>query len=392
MNCTGQETVTYLDNSATTPLDSRVLTAMTGAAEVFANPSSLHRAGCAAAALLSDARDALARAAGLRQGDNCNVIFTGSGSEANNLALLGTARAKSHRDSDRIIITDSEHPSVTRCAERLAHEGFEVVKIPTRGGRLDLDALRAEASRGAFAVSLMLVNNETGALYDIPAAAACVRSVCPGAYIHCDAVQGFLRVALPALGREVDMISVSAHKIHGPKGVGALLVSPAMLRRRAISPVIYGGGQESGLRSGTENVIGIAGFGKAAELAAEHFDGNAAAMAELYSYAADRLRAAGVTLNIPENPVHHIISLTLPGIKSQTMLNFLSARGICVSSGSACSSHDRHISPTLLAFGLNERGADCTLRVSLSRFNARDDIDRLTSALSDGISSLIRIK
>jgi cysteine desulfurase len=382
----------YLDNSATTALSAGVKEAMVAAMEIYGNPSSLHTAGDEAHRLLNTAREQIYSAVGVRQADGWRAVFTASGSEANNLAILGAARAKKHFSSKRILLTDSEHPSVARAVEALTREGFEAVYISTRGGALDMVQLRNEAMKGVFLASFMLVNNETGALYDIDAAARAIRAVSPDALIHCDAVQGFLRQALPRVSCGIDMISVSAHKIHGPKGVGALIISPTVIKRRALIPVIYGGGQEEGLRSGTENLVGIAGFGKAVAEGRLALAPNADKLRGLYSYATERLSALGVTLNVPERHVDHIISVTVPNIKSQTMLNFLSARGICVSSGSACSSHDKKLSPALRAFGLDDKAADSTIRVSLCPENTAEDIDALVSALADGMRSLVKIK
>lgn len=380
----------YLDNSATTALSGAVKAAMCDAMECFGNPSSLHTAGQESARILAAARDDVRRAAGYRLSDKAEVIFTGSGSEANNLAILGAARAKSHLSSHRILITDSEHPSVTNSAMRLTAEGFEVVMIPTRGGKIDIGALDTELHKGAFLVSMMLVNNETGAVYDIRTAAEHTKRICPDALFHCDAVQGFLRVPLPV--NCADMISVSAHKIHGPKGTGALLVSQNVMRRRALSPVIYGGGQEAGLRSGTENLVGIAGFAAACREGAEAFKSNDETIRMLCERCMEAVSAAGARVNLPERHAGHILSVSLPAIKSQTMLNYLSSKGICVSSGSACSSHDRHVSPTLRAFGLSDRDADCTIRVSLCADNLPEEIDAFGEALREGIERLVRIK
>ena len=382
----------YLDNSATTALSQGVKDTMLAAMEIYGNPSSLHTAGDEAHRLLNAAREQVYAAVGVRQIEGWRVVFTASGSEANNLAILGAARAKKHFASKRILTTDSEHPSVAKAIEALTHEGFEAVQISTRGGALDMVQLRNEAMKGVFMASFMLVNNETGALYDIDAAARAIRAVCPDALIHCDAVQGFLRQNLPRASSGIDMISISAHKIHGPKGVGALIVSPAAIKRRALTPVVYGGGQEEGLRAGTENLIGIAGFGKAVSEGRLAVTPNADKLRRLYLYAAERLSALDVVLNVPEKHVDHIISITVPNIKSQTMLNFLSARGICVSSGSACSSHDKKISSALRAFGLDDRAADSTIRVSLCPENMREDIDALVFALSEGMRSLVKIK
>lgn len=380
----------YLDNSATTAPSEGVIDAMTAAARCYGNPSSVHAAGLESAALLRSCRAEVAAAFGLRRSDDFHIIFTASGSEANNLAIRGTALAKKRRISNRIITTDSEHPSVANTAASLAAEGFEVVKIPTRGGALDMAALERELDSGALMVSLMLVNNETGARYDVERAFRMAHAKNPEIVTHCDAVQGFMRIKFTPASLGADLVSVSAHKIHGPKGVGALCVAPGMIRAKRLAPVIYGGGQEEGFRSGTENLIDIAGFARACTEARENAERDAAHMDELYRHALDVLPAAGVRLNLPTNAAGHIVSLTLPGIGSETMLHFLSEKGIFVSAGSACSSHAHGPSGTLLAFGLSPADADRTLRVSFGSQNTVDDIDRLADALRDGIGRLVR--
>ena len=380
----------YLDNSATTAPSEGVIDAMTAAARCYGNPSSVHAAGLESAALLRSCRAEVAAAFGLRRSDDFHIIFTASGSEANNLAIRGTALAKKRRISNRIITTDSEHPSVANTAASLAAEGFEVVKIPTRGGALDMAALERELDSGALMVSLMLVNNETGARYDVERAFRMAHAKNPEIVTHCDAVQGFMRIKFTPASLGADLVSVSAHKIHGPKGVGALCVAPGMIRAKRLAPVIYGGGQEEGFRSGTENLIDIAGFARACTEARENAERDAAHMDELYRHALDVLPAAGVRLNLPTNTAGHIVSLTLPGIRSETMLHFLSEKGIFVSAGSACSSHAHGPSGTLLAFGLSPADADRTLRVSFGSQNTVDDIDRLADALRDGIGRLVR--
>lgn len=380
----------YLDNSATTAPSEGVIDAMTAAARCYGNPSSVHAAGLESAALLRSCRAEVAAAFGLRRSDDFHIIFTASGSEANNLAIRGTALAKKRRISNRIITTDSEHPSVANTAASLAAEGFEVVKIPTRGGALDMAALERELDSGALMVSLMLVNNETGARYDVERAFRMAHAKNPEIVTHCDAVQGFMRIKFTPASLGADLVSVSAHKIHGPKGVGALCIAPGMIRAKRLAPVIYGGGQEEGFRSGTENLIDIAGFARACTEARENAERDAAHMDELYRHALDVLPAAGVRLNLPTNAAGHIVSLTLPGIRSETMLHFLSEKGIFVSAGSACSSHAHGPSGTLLAFGLSPADADRTLRVSFGSQNTVDDIDRLADALRDGIGRLVR--
>ncbi|MBP5173385.1 MAG: cysteine desulfurase [Clostridia bacterium] len=377
----------YLDNSATTRLCPEAAEAMTDALSSFANPSSLHSAGAEAADLLGSSRRTLLAVSGLPEG--FTAVFTGSGSAANNLALIGAGRSGKHFSSRRIILTDSEHPSVNNTVAALEREGFEAVMIPTPGGRLDEKVFSAEIAKGAAAVSLMLVNNETGAYYGVEEAFAEARRVCPGALMHCDAVQGFMRVPLPG---NADMITVSAHKIHGPKGVGALFLSRDVIKKKSLSPLIYGGGQESGLVSGTENTPGIAGFSAAAAAAASRRAADSGKLALLRRMTVDAVEKAGARVNIPYRRVDHIVSVTLPGIKSQTMLNYLSAGGICVSSGSACSSHDRRISRSLKAFGLSDADADCTVRVSLSAENTPEEIEAFGERLAEGISRLVRAK
>ncbi len=382
----------YLDNSATTLLAPEVRDAMLEVWENVGNPSSLHSSGMTAKRRLESARTSLLASAGLRSSD-WQAIFCGSGSEANNLAILGSAHDKRHLDSRRILITDSEHASVSNTAEILVSRGFELVSIPTKGGELDLEILEKEAKKGVCLASFMLVGNETGAVYDIERAAEIIKKICPTALIHCDAIQGFMRIPLPK-AQNIDFFSVSAHKIHGPAGVGALFLRRELIKKRYLCPVIFGGGQEEGLRSGTENLAGAVGFAKAAEIMKPMMDENYAHLLELSSYAIEKVTEAGANVNLPINRAPHILSITLPRIKSQTMLNLLSAGGVCVSSGSACSSNskNRHVSSALRAFGLSDSEADCTIRVSLCKDNTREEIDRFAELLSSGIDRLIKIK
>ena len=382
----------YLDNSATTALAPEVRAAMLEVWDNVGNPSSLHQAGQAAKRKLEAARSSLLSSAGLKSLE-WQAIFCGSGSEANNLALLGSAHTGRHLDSRRVLITDSEHASVENTAEVLSSRGFEIVRIPTKGGALDLDTIANEAKKGVCLASFMLVNNETGAVYDIASAAEIIKKACPSALIHCDAVQGFMRIPLPA-AKNVDFFSVSAHKIHGPAGVGALMLRRELIKKRYLCPVIFGGGQEEGLRSGTENLAGAVGLARAAEIMKPMTAANYEHMLDVSLYAIEKIREAGATVNVPAVRAPHILSITLPRIKSQTMLNLLSAGGVCVSSGSACSSNakNRHVSSALVAYGLSEADADCTIRMSLCKDNTREDIDKLCELLSSGIQRLVKIK
>ena len=386
----------YLDNSATTALCPEAIAAMRQVMEeIYGNPSSLHAVGLAAEKIVTAARSDVLAALGVR-GDGRQLIFCGSGSEANNLALIGTYTAKRRRTGARVILTAGEHSSTEAAAEYLASLGADVVRLSTKGGALDMDEAAAALTENTVLVSSMLVNNETGALYPVADLFRLAKAKCPDVICHCDAVQGFLKVPLSPRTLGADIVTVSAHKIHGPKGMAALYVSPEILKRRALVPVIHGGQQENGLRAGTENVIGSAGFGAATAVGAAHFAADREALKTLGAYLLDRLAADAplreIKVNRPASAVPHIISLTLPDIKSETMLHFLSGKGICVSSGSACSSHAKKVSRALSAYGLSDRAADCKIRISLAHTNTADELDALCAALGEGLSTLIRIR
>ncbi len=393
MNSPTQTPLVYLDNSATTPLSTEAITAMQEAMETFGNPSSLHAVGQAADAILRRARTQVAAALGVRAPKPGEVIFTGSGTEASVTAIRGAVYSKARRVGNRIITTDCEHPSVEETLQNLAADGLEVVLVPTKNGVLDTEYAISALSVPTVLVTMMMVNNETGAAFDVARVFAAAKQKDNRTVTHCDAVQGFLKRPFTPAAISADLITLSAHKIHGPKGVGALYIHPDILKQKRIIPHIPGGGQEFGLRSGTENVIGIAGFGAAAAVGLSTRASDCAHMAALRDDLTARLAAMGLRVNIPAGErAPHIVSVTLPSIKSQTMLNFLSAKGICVSSGSACSSHAQKVSPSLSAFGLTPAEADCTLRVSLSARNTEADIVALTEALAAGVSSLVRIR
>ncbi len=383
----------YLDNSATTALSAEAKSAMLEAMENFANPSSLHKAGQSAQRILTSARKSVAGALGIRFVQPGQIIFTSGGTEANNTAIFGTVYAKKRRISNRIISTDSEHPSVENALKKLEANGFEVIRISTRGGELDFEAYKDALKTPPVLVTMMMVNNETGAVYDVAKAFDMAKKNCKDTVTHCDAVQGFLKCKFTPASIHADLVSISSHKIHGPKGVGALYIEPNMLKTRQIVPVVYGGEQENSFRPGTENTIGIAGFGAAAEIGSKELSENILTMAELKKYAVDKIPETGAFVNLPQGEAApHVISVRLPDIKSETMLHYLSAKDICVSSGSACSSHSKKTSSALLAFGLTPREADCTIRISLCEYNTREEIDALCLALESGIKELVRIK
>ena len=385
----------YLDNSATTEICEEALSAYIEASRMhFGNPSSLHSIGHDAELAIEDARRKILRSLHITNGD---IIFTGSGSEANNLAILGRAYAKERfRTGAKIITSMGEHASVNMPLEKLAREGYKIAKIPTRGGVFDLSSFERELTGDTVLVTVMLVNNETGAVYNIPEISAIMKRRCPNAYLHVDATQGYMKIPFSPAVLGADMVTVSAHKIKGPKGIGALYISDRVKTERGISPIVFGGGQENGLRSGTENVPAIVAFGKAAEVGLTSIKESAEKLSTLYMYLTRRLRESATLreLKLITPPMHasHIANITLPAIKSETMLHYLSALGIFVSSGSACSSNSGHRSEALIAFGKTEAEADTSIRVSFSDKNELSDVDALIEALESGILKLARIK
>ena len=381
----------YLDNSATTPLSDAVKSAIIEALECYGNPSSLHFEGDKARRALVSARNEIMRGLGARNG---KLIFTSCGSEASNLAIKGSVAAKKRRTSNRIITTDSEHPSVANTLNSLEGEGFEIVRIPTKSGMLDREALLAALDKPIFMASVMLVNNETGAVYDVFDTFSEIKKKYPDAICHCDAVQGFLKVRFSPASLNADMITISGHKVHAPKGIGALWVSDRIIKEKKLVSVLLGGGQEDGFRSGTENTIGIIAFAKAVSEGVMSFPQDVCKMSDLRKYAVNKLAEIGRGVKINEPALHasHIISVTVHNIKSQTMLNHLSSKGICVSSGSACSSHSNKPSSALLSFGLAEKEADSTIRISLSKYNTKEEIDLLVNAIEEGIEKLVKVK
>lgn len=384
----------YLDNSATTPLSENVRETLIRTMDCYGNPSSLHRLGQNAETIKEEARARVLRALGIRPRSNDGtVIFTSSGTEASSLAIFGSAYAKERRSANRILTTDSEHPSVARAMERLEKDGFEVVRIPTKRGVLDMDALEEALAKPILLASFMLVNNETGAIYAVGDAFRQIKARYTDALTHCDAVQAFMKVPFTAASLGADMITVSGHKIHAPKGIGALYVASSVLKAKKLVPFLVGGGQENGMRSGTENILGIAAMGAAAAEMQENRQSNADTVNALRDYAEERLGTLPLRINRPAGGyLPHIIHLTLPDIKSETMLHALSADGIYVSSGSACSSHSKTPSGALLAFGLSAHEADCSLRISLSHYNTKEDIDALAESLEKNLTRLVRIR
>ena len=385
----------YLDNSATTKICDEALEKYnTVSREIFGNPSSLHTLGLLAEKELDAARAALLSSLGER---DSAVVFVASGSEANNLAIVGRALAKERfKRGAKIITTMGEHASVYAPIENLKKMGFKTAQIPTFNGKIDTDALISELTPDVILVSFMMVNNETGALYDIARAAKLIRARCPEALIHVDATQSYMKVKFTKRSLSADMITVSSHKIEGPKGVGALVIDKKVLKAQGLAPIILGGGQEGGLRSGTENVPAVAAFGEAVRVGMQSFDENVKIMNGLREYLIEKIKSSEelseITMTLPESHAPHILNITMPKIKSESVLHYLSSLGIFVSSGSACSSNSNHTSSALTAYGKTADEADSSIRISISHRNTKEDIDALCEGLASAISKLARKK
>ena len=373
----------YLDNSATTPVCSEAAAAVADALlHNWGNPSSLYRKGMQAEALLEDTRAAAAERLGCRAEE---IVFTSGGTESNNIAILGTAHAM-RRFGRRVVISSVEHSSVDACARQLESQGIEVVRLPVdRAGRVPVQALYDAIDRNTILVSVMTVNNEVGAIEPVAEIRRAVRAAGAPAVIHTDAVQAFgklpgLRPA--ALG--VDLMSFSSHKIHGPKGAGALYVRGGFKSGGGavrVSARTFGGLQERTLRPGTEPVPAIAGFG-AAIRALPSAEKTWAHMQSLRAYLLRGLDDLGtVRVHSAQDGLPYIVSLST-GIPSEPMMNFLSAREIYVSSGSACAKG--HRSHVLRSMGLSEAEAATALRVSFSHRTTTDELDLFLSALREG--------
>lgn len=385
----------YLDNSATTKICPEALKKYVEVSEnEFGNPSSLHGMGVNAEKELDATRGEIRLS--VKEKD-ATVIFTSSGSEANNLAITGRAFSKErYKRGAKIITTDSEHASVFSPIEKLKEMGFKIARIPTKMGIVDLDALESEMTPDVILVTVMMVNNETGALYDVRAISDIMKAHAPDAYLHVDATQSYLKIPFTMKSLGADMVTISSHKIEGPKGVGALIVSQKVIKERGLSPIIWGGGQEGGLRSGTENVPGIAAFGEAIKIGAPLTNAHAEKMNALRSRLIEKINTdeilSSISITDPKSHAPHIVNLTLPSIKSETMLHYLSSLGIYVSSGSACSSNSRSVSSALTAYGRSVAEADSSIRISFSHRNEPSDVDALADALKSGLLKLARIK
>ena len=364
----------YLDNSATTKPCKEAVEAMTNAlTENWANPSALYQFGIDAARQLRLARNKVAAAMGAEPD---RLFFTSGGTEADNWAIFGAAK-RFGKKNKHIITTAIEHHAVLNCMKELEAQGFEVTYLqPDELGRITLADLKTALRKDTCLVSIMMVNNEVGSVMPIAQMAKLTHKLCPDAVFHTDAVQGFLKVPFFAKTLGADLITVSSHKIHGPKGAGALYISP---RLRSFPPLLFGGGQENSFRSGTEATPAIWGFAAACEaVSTTAAADNAAEAALLCSCIAELETLPGVIIN-GAHEAPHILNLSIPGVPTQNSINILQDAGICVSAGSACAKG--HRSHTLTAMHLSPEIMDGSFRVSLSRDTTQEDINALIAGI-----------
>ena len=373
----------YLDNSATTKPCPEAVEAMTKAlTENWGNPSALYNFGIDTARLLRQARHNVAAAMGAEPD---RVFFTSGGTEADNWAVFGTARRMGKRGK-HIITTAMEHHAILNCMKELEDKGFEVTYLkPDRMGRVSVDDLRAALRKDTILVSIMMVNNEVGSVMPTQQMAKLTHKLCPDAIFHTDAVQGFLKVPFAAKNLGADLMSVSSHKIHGPKGAGALYISP---RLKSFPPLLLGGGQESGYRSGTEGVPAIFGFAAACDAVSSTFREDSQREAGLISEFAEKFAALeGVVVN-GAHEAPHILSLAIPGVPVQNTINILQDHDICVSAGSACAKG--HRSHVLTAMGLPPETIDSAFRISLCRDTTREELEALYTVIRDKVLPRVR--
>ena len=376
----------YLDNSATTKPTPEVIMAINRAyTEYYGNPSSLHRKGLEAERVLFQARREIASAIGAAPEE---ILFTSGGTESNNLAILGFLKRSRHLNK-LIATTKIEHPSVLNVFKKLESDGFEVAFLNVDpSGIVNLDEVKAVLDKEPVLLSVMMVNNETGALQPIAEIAQLLRSSGKKTVFHVDAVQAFGKVPFQVNSLNIDLLSISGHKFHGPKGVGALFVKKGV----KLEPLFSGGNQEAGLRSGTENLPAIAGMSTAAEQTVKSFTEDIAKMRSLKNRLQKEIERniPDIRINSPsdENCAPHILNVSFLGVKSEILLHTLEQDGIYVSSGSACSSRKRSISHVLQAMGRSEAELDSAVRFSFNRFNESAEIDYVVDRLQNHVAAL----
>ena len=373
----------YLDNSATTKPCKEAVEAMTKAlTEDWANPSALYGFGIDAAHQLRSARTDVAKAMGAEPD---RVFFTSGGTEADNWAIFGTVKRLGKRGK-HIITTAIEHHAVLNCMKDLELQGYEVTYLqPDPLGNITLDSLKAALRKDTILVSIMMVNNEVGSVMPIEKMAKLTHKLCPDAIFHTDAVQGFLKVPFAAKSLGADLITVSSHKVHGPKGAGALYISP---RLKSFPSLLLGGGQESNMRSGTEATPAIFGFAAAAKAGAATFRDDITHEKALLCSLVEKLETLDAVKINGAHDAPHILSLSIPGVPTQNSINILQDAGICVSAGSACAKG--HRSHTLTAMNLKPEVMDGSFRVSLCRDTTAEELDKLAEVIEKEILPRVR--
>lgn len=380
----------YLDNSATTrvfPEVAELITKMM--CEEYGNPSSMHMKGVEAEKYTRQAKEILAKILKVQEKE---IFFTSGGTESDNLAIIGAARAN-NRQGKHLITTQIEHPAVLQTMRYLESEGYTVTYLPVdKSGRIRLEDLEKAITPETILVSIMHTNNEIGSLQPIAEVGALIKRINPKTLFHVDAVQGFGKAVIHPKKMNIDMLSVSGHKIHGPKGVGLLYVGEK-IKMHAIS---FGGGQQNGLRSGTENVPGYMGLARAAELLYRHLSEDMVRLQELKRYFIQGLqKIEDIQINglldgdlSGEGTAPHIVSVSVPGVRSEVLLHTLEDAGIYVSAGSACSSHKPQPSATLKALGEGKPILESTIRFSFSVYTTKEEIDYTLQVMYDRIPML----
>ncbi|MCR4956532.1 MAG: cysteine desulfurase [Lachnospiraceae bacterium] len=377
----------YLDNSATTKVSPGVVEIMTKAmTEDYGNPSSLHNMGLYAENYIKKAKEQIAKTLHCEEKE---LLFTSCGTESDNLAIIGSAMAY-QRSGKHIITTKIEHPAVGSTMKYLEELGFEVTYLDVdQDGIIDLKQLEDAIREDTILVSVMYVNNEIGAVEPIAKIGALIKEKNPATLFHVDAIQAYGKFRIYPKQDKIDLLAVSGHKIHGPKGVGFLYVKD----KTKLKPIIHGGGHQRGLRSGTENVPGVAGLGQACEDIYKNFDENIQKMYDLRDYFIGRLQEIeGVSVNgkTTHENAPHIISVSVPGVRSEVLLHTLEEKGIYVSAGSACSSNKPAISATLKAIGLSKDKLESTVRISMCENNTKEEVDYTCDVLKEVIPVLTR--
>lgn len=377
----------YLDNSATTAVHPDVVKLMSKIMlEDYGNPSSKHNKGVQAERYLNEAGETLAS---ILKCDKKELLYTSGGTESDNMAFIGTALANKRR-GNHIITTMIEHPAILETTVFLEKNGFEITYLPVDAtGRVSLEALKEALKPETILVSIMYANNEVSIVEPIAEAATMVKEYNPEIIFHTDAVQAFGKYRIIPKRENIDLMSVSAHKLHGPKGVGFLYIKD----KTKINPIIFGGGQQKGMRSGTENVPGIAGMALAAKLCYENFDEKIERLYELKEYFTDKvLEIPGTVFNgrRGHEGTPHVISISFENVRSEVLLHALEDKGIYVSSGSACSSNKPALSGTLKAIGVKNNLLDSTIRFSLCTENTKEELDEVIIALNELVPMLRR--